>query len=77
MRKYDSYDLLCEVRRLREATAKPAPVAREWGEADWMPRIDGKAFRCECGCNVFRKSAIVTNRYKCNSCGATYIGESK
>lgn len=40
---------------------------------DVMPKIGGKSFYCDCGCNVFR--ALAPLRYKCNSCGAQYIGE--
>ena len=47
----------------------------EWGDKDFMPKIDGKSFRCECGCNIFRKSNIVVGKYKCNACGATYKRE--
>ena len=38
-----------------------------------MCRINGKYFRCECGCNVFTK--LGEFKYKCNSCNATYSGE--
>jgi len=46
----------------------------QWGEHDFMPRINGKSFRCDCGCNVFRKESN-GSRYKCNACEAQYIGE--
>jgi len=38
-----------------------------------MPRVNGKSFRCECGCNVFKE--VQPLRFKCNSCSATYSGE--
>ena len=38
-----------------------------------MPFIDGKSFRCECGCNVFTKSGDY--KYVCNSCELSYTGE--
>jgi len=40
---------------------------------DCIIKIDGKTFRCECGCNVFRR--IGELRYECNSCRATFTGE--
>lgn len=42
---------------------------------DIMPMIDGKSFRCSCGCNVFRRLKYNKNKYKCNSCEVIYIGE--
>ena len=38
-----------------------------------MPIINGKAFRCDCGCNVFTEVDML--RFKCNGCGARWIGE--
>jgi hypothetical protein len=38
-----------------------------------MPKVDGKHFRCECGCNVFTE--YERYKYRCNSCYATYCGE--
>lgn len=39
-------------------------------------RIDGKIFRCECGCNVFHKpDRNDVNLYKCNGCGQEFNGE--
>ena len=43
-----------------------------------MPRVNGKPFRCECGCNVFTflaKRAGGGGRYKCSACGAIWEGE--
>lgn len=39
-----------------------------------MPRVDGKPFRCDCGCNVFTK--IGSLHYQCNSCEARWKGEA-
>jgi len=36
-------------------------------------RIDGKLFRCNCGCNVFAK--LSENRYRCNMCKSEYETE--
>lgn len=33
-----------------------------------------RSFHCDCGCNVFRRIGE-TNRYRCNSCAAVYVGE--
>ncbi len=38
-----------------------------------MPRVNGKPFKCDCGCNVFTKTEPL--KYRCNSCEATYTGE--
>jgi len=35
--------------------------------------INGKSFRCECGCNVFTKVGDL--KYRCNACEARYTGE--
>ena len=35
-------------------------------------KINGKSFRCECGCNVFGHVDYDKNRYSCNSCKATF-----
>lgn len=46
---------------------------------DTMLYVGGskRSFRCECGCNVFRKTAETAEsvKYKCNSCGETYSGD--
>lgn len=38
-----------------------------------MPKVGGKSFRCDCGCNVFTK--IGEYRYRCNACRTAYQGE--
>jgi hypothetical protein len=42
---------------------------------DRMVKIEGKSFRCPCGCNVFRSPKGQPDVYVCNSCGAVYRGE--
>lgn len=57
---------------------------------DIMIRLPGSdhSFRCDCGCNVFRNVEepnfmpdgtgpvkINKNKFRCDSCGAVYIGE--
>jgi hypothetical protein len=45
---------------------------------DYMPKIDGKYFRCEdCGANVFRKPEpkIDPLLFTCNGCGTRWRGE--
>lgn len=37
-----------------------------------MVKINGKVFRCTCGCNVFTKYKEAM--YRCNACGTDYIG---
>lgn len=46
-------------------------IVDQW-EGSYMPQIDGRSFRCECGCNVFQKSVTKSDRYKCNSCDMVY-----
>jgi hypothetical protein len=50
-----------------------------FGTQDFMPKVNGVTFRCECGCNVFRKSIAKSKDgchwYQCNSCRAVYVGE--
>lgn len=46
----------------------------EFGPEDYMPKVKGKSFRCDCGCNVFKKS-VEGQAYKCNACEAIYQGE--
>lgn len=41
---------------------------------DVMVKINGETFRCECGCNVFRKPMYKERPelYECNGCGDLY-----
>jgi predicted SprT family Zn-dependent metalloprotease len=58
------------LRVLLRATASRAPK-------DTMLRVDGKPFRCECGCNVFRPIGVALDgekHYRCNSCDAVLAG---
>jgi len=42
---------------------------------NFMPRVGGKPFRCECGCNVFHKPISKSKLlFECNSCGARFTG---
>lgn len=44
---------------------------------DVMVFIDGKSFRCQCGCNVFHKPEPDDEAiYRCNACHTEYRGES-
>jgi len=40
-----------------------------------VSRINGKLFRCGCGCNVCSQQSL--NVFVCNSCGSEYIAEQK
>lgn len=42
--------------------------------ANYTPRVDGKPFRCSCGCNVFRKPTGKPDIYVCNACSTHYQG---
>jgi predicted RNA-binding Zn-ribbon protein involved in translation (DUF1610 family) len=37
------------------------------------------SFRCDCGCNVFKKTEETAEsaKYKCNGCGEAYVGERR
>ena len=40
-----------------------------------MPKVQGVAFRCHCGCNVFQKLVDEPHIYKCNACEELYSSE--
>jgi hypothetical protein len=42
---------------------------------DSFVMINKKSFRCECGCNVFRKLVVDKTKYKCNACEIVYQSE--
>ena len=48
------------------------PIITE--DKDVMIFIQKKSFRCDCGCNVFRRLKADRNKYVCNACGETYEG---
>lgn len=68
-----------KVRRLAAAIRALHPSGPEETQAgpdlktDYMPKVGGVGFRCECGCNVFKQP--VRYMFVCNSCKATYRGE--
>ena len=43
---------------------------------EFVLKVAGKPFRCECGCNVFHKQKPVEEpeMYKCNCCDTYYYG---
>ena len=41
-------------------------------DKDVLIKVEGKSYRCECGCNVFRYLKYVKDKLKCNSCDVTY-----
>jgi hypothetical protein len=59
----------------------PAPMPETKVGVDETVGIDSMiylpnqpSYRCECGCNVFRKSKLNEYRFKCNACGAWHVG---
>lgn len=38
-------------------------------------RINGKLFRCQCGCNVFHHPKNKPDIYACNACDLWYEGD--
>jgi hypothetical protein len=72
----EALDLLYEIRHRQNEDA--------WTGLDRMIFLPGpgqdspetrRSFRCECGANVFRQDRFQPLRYRCNGCGAIYIGE--
>lgn len=56
----------------RKPRASKLPDA---GNENFIVRVDGKLFRCDCGCNVFHKPKPGhTYIYECNECGSRYKG---
>jgi hypothetical protein len=59
--------------------AQPAPVSRDTRPEErlnYMPKVEGKSFRCECGCNVFHKEECDEHaeEFVCNACGQRFEG---
>ena len=44
-------------------------------DGDVVVRINGRLFRCQCGCNVFRHPEGEPDIYRCNSCQTEYESE--
>lgn len=52
---------------------KDNPVLRDGVLENFTLKIGGKAYYCQCGCNVFHKpDAELPNVYRCNSCDDTF-----
>lgn len=60
---------------LRKELARRKNALEEMVNEDVMPMIDGRSFRCGCGCNVFRHPKGKPTVFVCNSCRDRYIGE--
>lgn len=41
-----------------------------------MPKVNGKPFRCHCGCNVFHHPPEKPEVFECNACEEWYTGEA-
>lgn len=56
-------------------TAQQLPD-EECPDCNVMVKIDGKSFRCACGCNVFHHPEPADRSlYQCNGCGERFRGE--
>ena len=64
-----------ELDSVNDTLAVACREASVMDDKDVMAIVDGKAFRCECGCNVFRNPVGKPSVYHCNSCGDMYAGE--
>ena len=40
-----------------------------------MLKVDGKPFRCQCGCNVMHRVSGDRDLYQCNACELQYEGQ--
>ena len=72
----------CDVENARE-------TLRRWGSAvdearkviaeavgkSVMLKVDGKPFRCQCGCNVMHRVSGDRDLYQCNACELQYEGQ--
>jgi hypothetical protein len=59
-----------------EIDAAAKKLIEEFVTTDRTIRIDGKLYRCGCGCNVFRcPDPADPDLFQCNSCGSTYKAE--
>lgn len=58
----------------KKESEKPEPLLGENGEVlQSTLKINGKSFRCNCGCNVFhRPDKNKPDIYKCNCCDTYY-----
>ena len=43
----------------------------------FMPRVNGKSWHCECGCNVFHKPDGEPDVFECNACGAWFTDKEE
>jgi hypothetical protein len=56
----------------REGKVKPVTHA-DGSLHNFMLKVAGRSFSCDCGCNVFTKPDDADlNKFKCNSCGVIY-----
>lgn len=58
----------------KEAPWLRSPATGSAAGPQTMLKIEGRTFRCECGCNVFTKTEIAgePSLYTCNSCETIY-----
>ena len=59
--------------RLARLSAPPVAKTAKAKRVEVMPTVNGRRFRCECGCNVF-STVPGTNILRCNACGAEFEG---
>ena len=60
-----------------ETTRFENAVKLENGELEnFVMKVAGKPFRCDCGCNVFHKpDRARPDIYECNACGTWYTSD--
>jgi hypothetical protein len=54
----------------------PALVPVSVPHGDLTLAVNGQPFRCDCGCNVFRRTPEFRTRYVCNACRLEWLGET-
>jgi len=50
----------------------PEEMEREKANPNCLLKVEGKPFRCSCGCNVFHHPTNDADLYECNACGTQY-----
>lgn len=71
-------ELSTEINRCMEELNKPEePVTLSNGEIEnFTIKLEGKSYRCACGCNVFHKpDKTRLGLYECNACKTRFSGE--
>lgn len=58
-----------------EVDKKPKKLSKIDYSSSSFVKIEGKSFKCNCGCNLFHHEYEDKNIYTCNACSQEYQGE--